>query len=116
MIELSEFQKEVGEWGDRTFNVHRGFDLHKCTHAIASHFAKEADELGEAVDYFLMGACSFDNKAMKEESADCFLILLHLAHLHGFDLLEAAREKMEVNYKRTWGTPDENGVIEHIRG
>jgi len=31
------------------------------------------------------------------------------------DLLRASYEKLEVNKKRKWSEPDENGVVEHIK-
>lgn len=113
--ELSVFQDEVGEWGDKTFNSKRGFDKDSCTCGMYNHLKKEVIELEKAC------RCATDpniptdqREAISEETADCFLLLLHLAHLHKFDLLEEARKKMEINRKRTWGEPDEYGVIEHV--
>jgi len=50
------------------------------------------------------------------EAADCFILLLQLAHSLDFDLLEEAKKKMETNRKRKWGKPDMYGIIEHIKG
>jgi NTP pyrophosphatase (non-canonical NTP hydrolase) len=114
MSELSDFQKEVGEWGDETFNAKRNYDLQSCSHGIYKHLVKEVKELYDALRQKFVS----DNPptcSVEEELADCFIILIHLAHLHGFDLLEAARNKMDINRKRTWGEPDEDGVIEHIK-
>jgi hypothetical protein len=30
------------------------------------------------------------------------------------DISNAILEKMSINKKRKWGTPDENGVVKHI--
>jgi NTP pyrophosphatase (non-canonical NTP hydrolase) len=96
MNELSAFQKEVGEWADATFNPRRGNNRK----AIIYHLIKEVGELLES--------------EAPEEAADCFILLLHHAHTLGYDLLEEARKKMEINQRRKWGNPDKNGVVEHI--
>ena len=51
------------------------------------------------------------------EFADCFLLLFGCAAADGFTyeaICHAIDKKMEVNYKRKWGTPDENGVVKHV--
>lgn len=98
--ELSAFQEDVGEWGDKTFNAKRKTPDPIFLEGRIAHFMKEAAELN----------ASYEN----EEVADCFMLLLHIAHLKGFDLLEEARKKMEINRKRTWGEADELGMIEHV--
>lgn len=102
MSELSKFQQEVGEWGDETFNRTKGCDYLFITGRIM-HLTKEVKELKQG--------CLSD---IPEESVDCFLLLLHIAHIYGFDLLAAAKDKMEINRKRKWGEPDKDGVIEHV--
>ena len=97
MSELSTFQKEVGEWGDKTFNPKRGNN----SKAIVHHLIKEVGEL-------------LDSNA-SDEAADCFLLLLHHAHTLNYDLLTEAKKKMKINRKRKWGKPDANGVVEHIK-
>jgi hypothetical protein len=52
------------------------------------------------------------------EFADCFLLLFGAAHADGMsynDILEAINEKMQINIKRAWGKPDENGVVNHVK-
>ena len=52
------------------------------------------------------------------EIADCFMLLLDSAHHVGIthnEILQATKEKLEINKKRKWGNPDENGVVEHIK-
>ncbi len=97
MSELSTFQVQVGTWGDKTFNHER----EKNSKGILYHLAREVDELLESNS--------------PEEAVDCFLLLLHHAHQNGYDLLHEAKKKMSINYKRRWGSPDSNGVIEHER-
>jgi len=95
---LSYFQKSVGVWGDATFP---NADIK----AKVCHLKKEVKELENAST-----ECG-----IAEETADCFLLLLHIAHKSNFDLLAAAQIKMIVNRKRKWGKPDNDGVIEHVR-
>lgn len=115
MSELSEFQKEVGEWGNRTFNSKRNFEKRACTYGIYNHFVKEVKELKTVIQQ-LFDKNKPPHVSIDEEVADCFILLLHLSFWHGFDLLEAARHKMEINRGRTWGEPDKDGVIEHVKG
>lgn len=52
------------------------------------------------------------------EYADCFILLFGSAAFDGMtyqDVCNAIREKHEINLKRRWGAPDENGVVNHIR-
>lgn len=91
---MNNFQKEVGDWGTKTFQ--------KATpESIVAHLKKEVSELAES--------------HKPQEGADCLILLLHHAHIVGYDLLEEAKKKLQINKKRRWGYPDENGVVEHIR-
>lgn len=59
-----------------------------------------------------------DNKERRLEFADCFLLLFGAAKADGMsyeDIINAIDEKMNINFKRNWGTPDENGVVNHIK-
>lgn len=52
------------------------------------------------------------------EFADCFLLLFGSAAADGMsyqDIQDAIQEKFEINKKRKWGKPDQNGVINHIK-
>lgn len=55
-----------------------------------------------------------DREAVKSELADCFILLLDLAHLAGVDLDEAFREKMALNGDRTWRV-DQHGLLQHVK-
>jgi ribosomal protein S27AE len=103
MSELSQFQKKYGEWADKTFNQNNQDSRTFCVGRI-NHFMKEAEELLHS---------SFHG--LPEEAADCFLLLLHIGHIMGFDLLTEARRKKEKNQEREWGKPGKDGVIEHIK-
>lgn len=95
---FEHFQAEVGVWAKFTFPG--STDMAKLV-----HLRKEVQEL--------YNATTLDG--MKEEAADCLLILLHFCDAHGFSLFEAAKAKHEINRKRKWGQPDKDGVVEHIR-
>lgn len=101
MSELSEFQRSVGEWGDETFKPTENYDSCDFISGRINHLKKEVSELEQTWN--------------GEELADCFLLLLHISHITKVDLFEEARKKMVINRVRTWGKPDKDGVIEHIR-
>ena len=57
-----------------------------------------------AMDLLVKLGESFDSEKMTE-----------LSYVHSiYDVIFAAREKLEVNRSRKWGKPDKDGVIEHI--
>ncbi len=96
---IQQLQDEIASWSDATFGSGRtpSIPLH--------HLAKEVQELIET-----------PNDRM--EYADCLILLLDAYRMYGGstdDLINACWEKLETNRKREWGTPDENGVVEHIR-
>jgi len=93
-----DLQEEVGHWAVQTFP--------KATHtSITAHMYKELQELRAAKTTL--------NKA--EECADLYLMLLHLAHINGFDLFLSGRHKLDICRGRTWCRPDAEGVVEHDR-
>lgn len=73
-----------------------------------AHLARECEELAHA-----LGNGLSDEAA--EESADCLLLLVGIADRAGFDLLQSAEHKLAKNKGRTWGKPDAQGVVEHVR-
>jgi NTP pyrophosphatase (non-canonical NTP hydrolase) len=122
MNELKEFQKEVGEWGDKTFNSKRQFNIESCTYGIVNHLKKEIKEFEDLYELSKLAGNKYlrhsndDSKEtyLQREIADCFILLLHLAHLWNCDLLDEARKKMDINRRREWGDPDQDGVVEHV--
>ena len=89
-----EFQTKVGSWARKTFPS--GTPKSWCAHIM-----REAKELQDA-------------PSDPKEAADILILLMGLAHINGYDLMGEAQKKMEVNYRRKWGQPDHEGVIEHI--
>lgn len=107
-IGLDRFQREVGEWAEKTFP--------KATDtSVAIHLGREVAELRSwcvAADH---GRAPVPVVEVAGELADCFLLLLHLAHRFDISLLGAADYKFTKNQARTWGKPDAEGVVEHVR-
>ena len=72
--------------------------MHRTPRSIVEHLSREVQELRqEPTDL--------------EEMADVFMLLVGLSD--GRDLVGAVRAKLEKNKGRTWGQPDEDGVVEH---
>ena len=100
--DFTPLQDAVGEWAEATFPKSTvGYCL--------THLEREVKELD---DSFMDSSEGDDCDA--EELADCFLILLHLAHKTNVSLFDEARKKFAKNQTRTWGEPDADGVVEHI--
>lgn len=95
---LNAIVRECGIWADTTFapeGDYRGS-------SIVAHLKKEVDELAA-------------DPGDMEEIADCFLLLCHLAHQNRGNLQIAVARKFAINKRRTWGKPDKDGVVEHVR-
>jgi hypothetical protein len=94
----TQLQAEVAVWARETFGE-------STIAAKFHHFIKELVEIAE-------------HPGDVTEWADAFLILMDAATLAGFtmdEVLEACKAKHAINLTRTWGEPDENGVVEHVR-
>lgn len=94
---------EISRWQNKTFG--NATALSKI-----SHLREEIDELHSDLK---------ENKLGKRlEFADCFILLFGAAASDGMtydDICDAIKEKMSINYKREWGEPKENGVVNHIK-
>ena len=95
--------KSITNWQNETFG--KATPLSKL-----AHLSEEIIEL----EYDL------DHKAPDKrlEFADCFILLFGAAASDGMsyqDISDAIDEKMVINMGREWGTPKENGVVNHIR-
>ena len=92
-------QEQVTEFADKTFG-NPGNPLPPL-----HHLKGEVDELIEAPNDIY-------------EYADCMILLIQSAMRAGYRmnrLFDACEEKHEINKKRKWGEPDENGVVQHIK-
>ena len=118
---LQTLQDDIKQWSDETFGSQR------TGKPIAHHLKKEIDEVIDAIE--VLEHDIFNTKGdvrrvywekhnrVKFELADCLTLLLDVAsheNINVNDLLDASFEKLEINKKRKWGKPDENGVVEHI--
>lgn len=92
---LTNFQEKVGEWAAITFPT-------SSDDSRIEHIRREIEELQSKPSDPL-------------EAADIFLLLLHHAHMNGYDLMTAAKKKFEIIKKRKWHEPDEKGVMHHIK-
>ena len=93
MSNLLPFQNQVGEWAVETFPQ-------ATRDSWVAHMRREIEELADSHD--------------GEEAADILILLLGHAYINGYDLLHEARMKMLISRLRTWGEPNEEGVVEHI--
>jgi NTP pyrophosphatase (non-canonical NTP hydrolase) len=101
--DVQELTNEIVEWATATFGSRQQTAL-----PVLRHLQKEVAELTHAIE---------TGGDEKTEFADCFMLLLESAHsrkLSVHDLVTATYQKLEINKKREWGSPDRNGVIEHI--
>lgn len=112
---------DISEWSDATFGESQR------NPAIVYHLQKEVYELTEALikanelgsdNSVGIGEFGRQMNETKMEYADCFMLLLdsaHHYHITAKELIKLVRKKLEINKKREWGKPDNNGVIEHIK-
>ena len=105
------FQNKVAGWGRVTFP-------HATPTSIVLHLTDETGELREAVSLAELATGTREDRAarlpaVREEAADVYLLLLHLADRYGFDLEEAAREKFAIVQTRTYTTDSGRGYIRH---
>lgn len=62
-------------------------------------------EAAEVLEHFQWSEVDENPTEFAGELADVMLYLLQLASLTGIDLEEAVRDKLQVNYGRTWDDP-----------
>lgn len=94
---------QTATWQKQTFP--QGTSLSKL-----AHLKQEVQELENDL--------KTNNPEKRLEFADCFLLLFGAAASDGMtyeDICNAIQEKHEINLKRKWGKPDENGVVNHIK-
>ena len=81
--------------------------------SIFAHLTKEIIELSHEVTCYSFQKSS--TSALGEEIADCMILLVGIADRANIDIVKAVKTKHKKNKQRTWGDPDRNGVIEHIK-
>lgn len=116
--DMQGLMDSICAWSDQQFS--NGVFTHERALPITHHLKKEVDELIEGLidggsnptDIVLINR-------IKMEYADCLMLLLDSASHFGLsaaDLYKVCSVKLRINKGRKWGVPDENGVVEHIRG
>lgn len=107
---------KISKWQNKTFG--KATALSKM-----AHLKEEIEELNKELIFHHENEPYFKypeaNKILKErEFADCFILLFGAAASDGMTydkICKCIEEKMEINYKRNWGQPKENGVVNHIK-
>jgi hypothetical protein len=99
MTKLEQIKEDIAEWSDATFGAERNYT------APLYHLKEEVQETIESGELF--------------EYADMFILLLDSYRmkyptLSTDDLVKQCEIKLKINKARTWGKPDENGVVKHI--
>jgi NTP pyrophosphatase (non-canonical NTP hydrolase) len=101
---------EITDWQDETFP--ESTELSRVKHLI-----KEVCELEFEAKIFEKSPTAHNRSNKNQEYADCFFLLFGAAKKAGMsyeDICRAIDFKFEINKNRTWGKPDENGVVEHV--
>lgn len=104
-LPLPWWQAIIGNWSVRTFGEGLRIQPH------IEHIRKELRELEIANE----SGAWITEPAIEDELADVQILLFGLAHRLGVNLEEAVATKHKENLTRKWGSPDKDGVIEHIR-
>lgn len=97
-----ETQVSITEWAIKTF----GRPEYPTT--IIDRFTAEVNEL-EDTAY----SDSEEETNLKDECADCLIVLYQVASALGFDLHDAVDEKMQTNRARRWHVKGD-GTGQHI--
>jgi len=93
--------KTITHWQDKIFT--------KATPiSCVNHLQEEVQELKADIE---------NGKYSLDEIADCYLLLIAVCNKCGLeyeDVVNAIDAKMEVNYTRQWGKPNDKGYVKHI--
>lgn len=107
--------REITHWQSKTFP-----DAN--TASKLAHLDDEVTELREAVEKLKLcrdsAEVELQLKDIESKFADCFLLLYGAAAKWGLSMKHIEtiiKQKFEVNKNRTWGEPDERGVVNHIK-
>ena len=92
---LTNWQEKIGNWACDTFP--QSTDASRI-----EHMSREVEELRQKPDDPF-------------EAADIMLLLLHHAHVNGYDLFAAVQEKYQIIKRRTWHPPDAMGVVHRVK-
>lgn len=99
---LDKFQQELLEWKGRQFPD-------ATLYSVAVHLDEELRELLAE-----LGNPFGSWEDIDEEMADVLIMLCQYANFRGKSMMELVERKMQTNYSRQWGDPDEKGVVRHL--
>ncbi len=105
---LEKALEEVLKWSNVTFPK---ADIKSVTNHLLlemRELSEAPNDPGEMADVLMLSA----HLRQKLDILDKWVLVL--AKKHGIDPTTAGLDKPEICKKRTWGDPDENGVIEHL--
>jgi len=98
LIDINDLQFDLKSWTEKQFPQ-------RTTSSILAHLRKETEEVeGDPKDIM--------------EYADCMMLLLDAASYNGVrasDILTACYTKLSINKKRNWGSPNDQGFVEHVK-
>lgn len=120
MTRTQEFWNQQAEWSEATF----GKSTERGPSGPLAHLEKEAKEARADADLYeasrgILLPKEVVKANLKLEIADCLFLTFDAARRAGMtldDLLDAAFHKLEINKKRKWKAPNEDGVCEHVEG
>jgi hypothetical protein len=73
-----------------------------------NHLQEEVNELKAGIE---------QGNVDQNEIADCFLLLIGVCNRSGMtyqNIVDAIDSKMQINYARSWGKPNEKGYQKHV--
>lgn len=106
---LSDLAHDQSKWSQATF----GTDAERGPVGALKHLQKEVTEVIAA-----WGATPFASESVRDEFADCLLLLLdssRRAGLKPLELIRAAQAKMLVNKAREWPKTTGDVPTEHVK-
>lgn len=92
---LDDLIDDIQDWQLKTFPQ-------STLESKFAHLEREIAELGKDL-------------TSASEIADCLFLLIGLARTQGYDIQRILSDKFKINKSRQWGSPDADGVVEHIR-
>lgn len=109
---MREIQTNIGDWAVEKI---KGATWHGNLQHLRNEIVELEVELQQWSNLGLLNDEFFLVKdRLRKEMADIVILIAHLARLTDVDLTEAILDKMEINYKRQWSSPDQDGVIHHV--
>jgi len=110
-MNFKKLLKNIDKWQTKTFPDSTSLSKIK-------HLKLEILELENNLEKTKANMTQKEVENILLEYADCFFLLFGSAFAYGLDfedIKNIMKEKLEINKKRIWGKPDENGVVEHIK-